>query len=383
MFFIAKPNIRARRVAIPFSLAVASVGFAPSAALAQEFLGVPPGGTKAVCVSDSGTIYINDDSDTCTVESPDNVTTPTGLQVANATFNETTNATTFTGGTVLINGPLTITAPTAVNATTTFGGSTTFNALADFNNGITSNTITNSGTVSTSLLNATTVSAGTIVGASVTASGSLLVSPSSTVDMGNNRIQFVAAGVADTDAVNVAQLNAATSGITADVTALETTTATHSTQIANLETTTAAHGTTIAQHTTQIAAIESVNTTQASQITAIQALNTTQSNQISALQAAQDLVDSRVDTLFDLRSSDRRDMKQGVASAMAMASAPMPSEPGRVAYAVNGATFRGQYAVGGSVSYRLPGARSFSVNAGFSYAGNKNNGARIGFAGEF
>lgn len=212
---------------------------------------------------------------------------------------------------------------------------------------MTTTNITNSGTINTGSINAST-------GFSVAAGG--------TVNMGNNIVHGVAAGVADTDAVNVAQLNAATVGITADVTALENTTATH---------------------TTQIAAIETVNTTQASQITAIQALNTTQSNQISALQAAQDLVDTRIDTLFDLRGTDRRDMKQGVASAMAMASAPMPSEPGRVAYAVNGATFRGQYAIGGSLSYRLPGVRSFSVNAGFSYAGNKNNGARVGIAGEF
>lgn len=106
-------------------------------------------------------------------------------------------------------------------------------------------------------------------------------------------------------------------------------------------------------------------------------------NNVSALQAAQDIIAGQVDMLFDLRSRDRRDMKQGVASAMAMASAPMPSEPGRIAYAVNGATFRGEYAIGGSLTYRLPTAKPMAVNVGFSYAGNKNNGARVGVAGEF
>jgi autotransporter adhesin len=90
-----------------------------------------------------------------------------------------------------------------------------------------------------------------------------------------------------------------------------------------------------------------------------------------------------VDTLFDLRDRDRRDMKQGVASAIAMANAPMPSAPGRVSYAFNGAVFRGEYAVGGSLMYRIPGNTPVAISAGFSYAGNKNNAARVGVAGEF
>ena len=68
---------------------------------------------------------------------------------------------------------------------------------------------------------------------------------------------------------------------------------------------------------------------------------------------------------------------------IAIANAPMPSAPGRISYAVNGATFRGEYALGGSLTYRLPGDTPFAVNVGFSYAGNKNNGVRVGVAGEF
>jgi hypothetical protein len=33
--------------------------------------------------------------------------------------------------------------------------------------------------------------------------------------------------------------------------------------------------------------------------------------------------------------------------------------------------------------YRLPGSTPVAVSAGFSYAGNKNNAARVGVAGEF
>jgi autotransporter adhesin len=99
-------------------------------------------------------------------------------------------------------------------------------------------------------------------------------------------------------------------------------------------------------------------------------------NGIAALQGG-------IDTLFDLRSTDRRDMKQGVASAMAMAQAPMPSAAGGISYAVNGATFRGEYAVGGSLMYRLNTESPMAISIGASFAGNKNNGARVGIAGEF
>jgi autotransporter adhesin len=87
--------------------------------------------------------------------------------------------------------------------------------------------------------------------------------------------------------------------------------------------------------------------------------------------------------LFDLRRQDRRDMRQGIAGALAMGNAPMPSQPGRVSYAVNGARFRGENAVGGSMMYRLPTKSAMAIGAGFSYAGNRNNGVRVGLAGEF
>jgi hypothetical protein len=168
--------------------------------------------------------------------------------------------------------------------------------------------------------------------------------------------------------VNVAQLNAATAGITADVTVLEESTAAHTTQITQLQTGLATTNATVAENTADIATNASDIANNATAIVA-------NSIDIADLQ-------SDVGTLFDLRGRDRRDMKQGIASAVAMANAPMPS-PGHVGYAFNGAVFRGEYAVGGSLAYRLPGPRSFAVTAGFSYAGNKNNAARVGVAGEF
>ena len=76
-------------------------------------------------------------------------------------------------------------------------------------------------------------------------------------------------------------------------------------------------------------------------------------------------------------------MRQGIASAVAIAGAPMPSAPGRVAYAINGAAFRGEVAVGGSMTYRLNTTAPMALGVGFSYAGNRNNAARVGLSGEF
>lgn len=79
----------------------------------------------------------------------------------------------------------------------------------------------------------------------------------------------------------------------------------------------------------------------------------------------------------------RREIWQGVAAAVAIAEAPMPSAPGRTSYAFNVSTFRGEEAMGGSIMHRLSTSNPFAISVGFSYAGNGNNAARVGIAGEF
>lgn len=139
------------------------------------------------------------------------------------------------------------------------------------------------------------------------------VTANNQVNVGGRTIGGVAAGVAATDAVNVAQLNAATAGLNSAIDGLTT----------------------------------------------------------------------DVGTLFDLRRSDRQEMRKGIAAAIAMPDAPMPTEPGRVGYAVQGGTFRGQYAAGVSLNYRLPTANPMAINVGASFAGDKNNGAKVGISGQF
>ncbi len=105
--------------------------------------------------------------------------------------------------------------------------------------------------------------------------------------------------------------------------------------------------------------------------------------QVQALDTAQVTLSGRVDDLFDLRDIDRRDMRQGIAAAVAMGHASMPSAPGRTSYVLNGAVFRGEVAIGGSIMHRIGGENPLAIGIGFSFAGNKNNAVRAGLAGEF
>ena len=79
----------------------------------------------------------------------------------------------------------------------------------------------------------------------------------------------------------------------------------------------------------------------------------------------------------------RQEFRQGLAATVAMTPVQIPSEPGRFSYALNGAAYRGQYATGGSMMYRLNTKNPMAVGVGFSQGGGKNRAVRIGIAGEF
>jgi autotransporter adhesin len=103
----------------------------------------------------------------------------------------------------------------------------------------------------------------------------------------------------------------------------------------------------------------------------------------NALGARIGSLQSGVDDLRALQEVDRRDTFRGIAAAIAIANAPMPSAPGRVSYAMNGARYRGENAFGGSLMYRVPGTSSFALGVGFSSGGSNSNAVRVSAAGEF
>jgi len=273
---------------------------------------------------------------------------PVNFNSNNVQFNSSNVA--FGGGNTAFNSTVTFTGPSVTFSTgTTFQNPATFNGTTNFTAGMTTTNITNSGGISTGTLNATS---------------GLTVSAGANVNMGGNQVHGVAAGTANTDAVNVAQLNAATSGITADVTALETVTATHTTQIADIQT---------------------VNTTQATQITDIQTVNTTQATQITALQAADAALDTRVDTL-ELIATDlderigKVDDRASAGTAAAVALSGAMFLPGKTFNLTgNVGSYRGAHAA--ALQFGALVSDNVAVNAGVAHGFNKGGktALRAGF----
>lgn len=105
--------------------------------------------------------------------------------------------------------------------------------------------------------------------------------------------------------------------------------------------------------------------------------------QINTLGTSLFSLTGRVTTLENTVRQDRQDARRGIAAAVAMAQAPMPSAPGKVSYTVNVANFRDEQAVSASMAMRLRGPNTMAVTAGVAYGGGANTAVRVGVAGEF
>jgi hypothetical protein len=207
------------------------------------------------------------------------------------------------------------------------------------------------------------------------------------VNVGGRTIGGLAAGVAEDDAVNVAQLTAATAGLTGDVSdlqsdvsglqtdvsALQSTSDTHTTQIANLQTTTATHTTQIANLQTGLAATNATVATHTTEIADLQTATGELSDSVAKLQDNQDL-------LFDLADRNRHDIREaneGVAMALAMDS---PNIPAGAHFALSGGVgyFKGRGALATAISAAVSEMSSLSAGVAYGFR-SKEVGARAGF----
>jgi len=94
-------------------------------------------------------------------------------------------------------------------------------------------------------------------------------------------------------------------------------------------------------------------------------------------------LDQRIDGVVAHAREGRREARQGIAAAMAMTAAAMPSRPGKTSWSGNTATYKGEWAASFAVAHRLDVAIPVAINAGVSLAGNSFGGARVGVSGEF
>lgn len=99
--------------------------------------------------------------------------------------------------------------------------------------------------------------------------------------------------------------------------------------------------------------------------------------------AALTALDQRIDDVAAYAREGRREARQGIAAAMAMTAATMPSRPGKTSWSGNTATYKGEWAAGFAVAHRLDVAIPVAINAGVSLASNSFGGARFGVSGEF
>nr|WP_245282553.1 hypothetical protein [Chelatococcus daeguensis] len=104
---------------------------------------------------------------------------------------------------------------------------------------------------------------------------------------------------------------------------------------------------------------------------------------VGQLRDVENALNDRMNILQGTVLETRKEARQGVAAAIAMTTAPMPSAPGRASWAMNLATFKGEYAFGGSLAYRFDAPIPIALTAGYAYGGGKSHAARVGLQGEF
>ncbi|WP_199086157.1 hypothetical protein [Bosea sp. ASV33] len=114
-----------------------------------------------------------------------------------------------------------------------------------------------------------------------------------------------------------------------------------------------------------------------------QVVTTDAAGNLAALPIDLTALDQRIDGVAAYAREGRREARQGIAAAMAMTAATMPSRPGRTSWSGNTATYKGEWAAGFAVAHRLDVAIPVAINAGVSLAGNSFGGARFGVSGEF
>ena len=79
----------------------------------------------------------------------------------------------------------------------------------------------------------------------------------------------------------------------------------------------------------------------------------------------------------------RREAREGIAGALALTAAPMPSQGGKTTYAANFGFFKDAAAFGGSFAHRLDTNLPLAMAAGIAVSGNGTLGGRVGVLGEF
>jgi autotransporter adhesin len=92
---------------------------------------------------------------------------------------------------------------------------------------------------------------------------------------------------------------------------------------------------------------------------------------------------SQIGSLQAQIGNNLTEARRGIAAAVAAASAPMPSAPGKTTWQVRGSAFHGEGGFGVGFAHRLNTAMPFTVVGGYGNGGGTEHTAYLGVGGEF
>jgi trimeric autotransporter adhesin len=112
-------------------------------------------------------------------------------------------------------------------------------------------------------------------------------------------------------------------------------------------------------------------------------INPTDAVNVGQLSSLTSGFQSQVTSLQSQIGDNRTEAQRGIAAAVATASAPMPSAPGKTTWQIRGSTFQSEYGIGVGFAYRLHTSMPFNVVGGYGNGGGREHTAYVGLGGEF
>jgi trimeric autotransporter adhesin len=112
-------------------------------------------------------------------------------------------------------------------------------------------------------------------------------------------------------------------------------------------------------------------------------INPTDAVNVGQLSSLTSGFQSQVTSLQSQIGDNRTEARRGIAAAVATASAPMPSAPGKTTWQVRGSTFQSEAGFGFGFAHRLRTAIPLSIVGGYGNGGGTQHTAYVGLGGEF
>jgi autotransporter adhesin len=112
-------------------------------------------------------------------------------------------------------------------------------------------------------------------------------------------------------------------------------------------------------------------------------INPTDAVNVGQLSSFSSNFQSQISSLQAQIGDNRTEARRGIAAAVATASAPMPSAPGKTTWQIRGSTFQSEAGFGFGFAHRLKTSVPLSIVGGYGNGGGTQHTAYVGVGGEF